>query len=154
MVIQNISTDGKKTDVTFTIKRDDSKNAISLIKNNKKIKYENIYMNDKVSKISIVGAGMVATPGVTYKMFRGLANEKINILSISTSEIKLSVIISEEDTLKEQVRNREKSEIEHFIADTIRKRVGERIHSRLKEMCYFENLIGKDRRISEDEIDE
>ena len=81
MVIQNISTDGKKTDVTFTIKRQDSKNAISLIKANKKIKYENIYMNDKVSKISIVGAGMVATPGVTYKMFRSLSEEKINITS-------------------------------------------------------------------------
>ena len=61
---------------------------------------------------------------------------------------------SEEDTLKEQVRSREKSETEHFITDTIRKRVGERIHSRLKEMCYFENLAGKDRRISEEEIDE
>ena len=99
MVIQNISTDGKKTDVTFTIKRDDSKNAISLIKNNKKIKYENIYMNDKVSKISIVGAGMVATPGVTYKMFRSLSEEKINILAISTSEIKISVIIDEKSTI-------------------------------------------------------
>ena len=99
MVIQNISTDGQKTDVTFTIKRDDSKNAISLIKNNKKIKYENIYMNDKVSKISIVGAGMVATPGVTYKMFRSLSEEKINILAISTSEIKISVIIDEKSTI-------------------------------------------------------
>ena len=99
MVIQNISTDGKKTDVTFTIKRDDSKNAISLINNNKKIKYENIYMNDKVSKISIVGAGMVATPGVTYKMFRSLSEEKINILAISTSEIKISVIIDEKSTI-------------------------------------------------------
>ena len=56
--------------------------------------------NDKVSKISIVGAGMVSTPGVTYKMFRSLAEEKINILAISTSEIKLSVIINENDTLK------------------------------------------------------
>ena len=56
--------------------------------------------NNKVSKISIVGAGMVSTPGVTYRMFRGLADEKINILAISTSEIKLSVIINEEDTLK------------------------------------------------------
>ena len=99
MVIQNISTDGKKTDVTFTIKRQDSKNAISLIKGNKKIKYENIYMNDKVSKISIVGAGMVATPGVTYKMFRSLSEEKINILAISTSEIKISVIIDENSTI-------------------------------------------------------
>ena len=99
MVIQNISTDGKKTDVTFTIKRQDSKNAISLIKANKKIKYENIYMNDKVSKISIVGAGMVATPGVTYKMFRSLSEEKINLLAISTSEIKISVIIDEKSTI-------------------------------------------------------
>jgi DNA replication protein len=61
---------------------------------------------------------------------------------------------NEENTLKEQVRSREKSETEYFISDTIRKRVGERIHSRLKEMCYFENLIGKDRRISEDEIED
>merc|ERR1712093_810550 len=79
MVIQNISTDGKKTDTTFTIKRDDSKNAISLIETNKKIKYEKMHMNDNVSKISIVGAGMVATPGITYRMFRSLSEEKINI---------------------------------------------------------------------------
>ena len=100
MVIQNISTDGKKTDLTFTTKRQDSKNAISLIKSNKKIKYEKMHMNDKVSKISIVGAGMVATPGVTYKMFRSLAEEKINILAISTSEIKISVIIEEKSTIE------------------------------------------------------
>ena len=50
--------------------------------------------------MSIVGAGMVSTPGVTYKMFRALADDKINILAISTSEIKLSVIIEEENTLK------------------------------------------------------
>ena len=99
MVIQNISTDGKKTDLTFTTKRQDSKNAISLIKNNKKIKYEKMHMNDKVAKISIVGAGMVATPGITYKMFRSLAEEKINILAISTSEIKISVIIDEKLTI-------------------------------------------------------
>ena len=99
MVIQNISTDGKKTDLTFTIKRQDSKNAISLIKANKKIKYEKMHMNDNVSKISIVGAGMVATPGITYKMFRSLADEKINILAISTSEIKISVIIDEKSTI-------------------------------------------------------
>ncbi len=57
-------------------------------------------MDDKVSKISIVGAGMVATPGVTYKMFRSLSDEKINILAISTSEIKISVIIDENLTMK------------------------------------------------------
>ena len=99
MVIQNISADGKKTDLTFTIKRQESKNAASLIKANKKIKYEKMHMNDNVSKISIVGAGMVATPGITYKMFRSLADEKINILAISTSEIKISVIIDEKSTI-------------------------------------------------------
>ena len=55
---------------------------------------------------------------------------------------------------KYQGLHREKTESEHFIADTIRGRVGERIHSRLKEMCYFENLLGHDRRIAEDELDE
>ena len=100
MVIQNISTDGNKTDLTFTTKREESKNAISLIKTNKKIKYEKVNLNDKVSKISIVGAGMVATPGITFKMFRSLADENINILAISTSEIKISVIIDEKFTIE------------------------------------------------------
>ena len=100
MVIQNISSDSKTTDLTFTIKRDDLSKTIDIIKKNKNIKFENMIHDDKVSKISIVGAGMVSTPGVTYRMFRGLAEEKINILAISTSEIKLSVIINEDYTLK------------------------------------------------------
>ena len=100
MVIQNISSDGKKTDLTVTIKRNDLNKTLETLKNNKKIKFESLSSNDKVSKVSIVGAGMVTTPGVTYKMFRALANDDINILAISTSEIKLSVIISEEVTLK------------------------------------------------------
>ena len=100
MVIQNISSDYKTPDITFTIKRNDLKKTKNIIKNNKNIKYENISHNDKVSKVSIVGAGMVSTPGVTFKMFRALADEKINILAISTSEIKLSVIIEEMNTLK------------------------------------------------------
>ena len=53
-----------------------------------------------VSKLSVVGAGMVTTPGVTFKMFKALAEENINILAISTSEIKISVIIYEDDTMK------------------------------------------------------
>ena len=100
MVIQNISADGKKTDLTFTIKRGDLKKTIEILNSNNKIKFENLSQNNEVSKISIVGAGMVSTPGVTYKMFRALADESINILAISTSEIKLSVIINENDTLK------------------------------------------------------
>ena len=89
----------KKTDLTFTTKRQDSKNAVSLIESNKKIEYEKTHINDKVSKVSIVGAGMVTTPGITFKMFRSLAEEKINILAISTSEIKISVIIDENLTI-------------------------------------------------------
>jgi len=100
MVIQNISSDEKTTDITFTIKRDDLEKTKDILIKNGSIKYKDITYNDKVAKISIVGAGMVSTPGVTYRMFRGLADEKINILAISTSEIKLSVIIDEEYTLQ------------------------------------------------------
>ena len=100
MVIQNISSDEKLTDITFTIKREDLPKTKDILEGNKDVNYKKITHNEKVSKVSIVGAGMVSTPGITYKMFRGLADSKINILAISTSEIKLSVIIKEEDTLK------------------------------------------------------
>ncbi len=100
MVIQNISSDQKTTDITFTVKRNDILKTKEILKDNKKITYKEIIHNDKVSKVSIVGAGMVSTPGVTYRMFRALSDEKINILAISTSEIKLSVIIDEKNTLK------------------------------------------------------
>ena len=99
MVIQNISSDRKTTDITFTIKRDELAKTESILKKNKKIKYNDLTLNNKVAKVSIVGAGMVSTPGVTYRMFRALAEENINIIAISTSEIKLSVIIDEEKTL-------------------------------------------------------
>ncbi len=99
MVIQNISLDSKTTDVTFTIKRGDFIKTKKILNENNLIEYKKISHNNKVSKVSIVGAGMVSTPGVTYRMFRALADEKINILAISTSEIKLSVIINEENTL-------------------------------------------------------
>ena len=99
MVIQNISSDQKKTDISFTIKRDDLLKTLDILKKNKNIKYENIIHNEKVAKVSLVGAGMVSTPGITYQMFKALSEEKINILAISTSEIKLSVIIDEDNTL-------------------------------------------------------
>ncbi len=99
MVIQNTSLDGKKANITFTIKREDLKKTLSLIEKNKqKLNYNKITHDDKLAKISIIGAGMIASPGVTHKMFRSLANEKINILAISTSEIKISVLIQEDLT--------------------------------------------------------
>jgi len=100
MVIQNVSSDGKTTDLTFTIKRNDFKKTLDALNSNKNIKFKNLNYNEKVSKISVVGAGMVTTPGITFRMFRALADENINILAISTSEIKISVIINENDTLK------------------------------------------------------
>tara|TARA_B100000575_G_C23097438_1_gene632999 strand:+ start:19 stop:1230 length:1212 start_codon:yes stop_codon:yes gene_type:complete len=100
MVIQNISSDQKTTDITFTVKRDDIIKTKKILKENKNINYKEIIQNEKVAKVSIVGAGMVSTPGVTYRMFRALSDERINILAISTSEIKLSVIIDEENILK------------------------------------------------------
>ena len=100
MVIQNISSDEKTTDITFTVKRDDVLKTKTIIKDNCNINYREIKNKDNVAKISIVGAGMVTTPGITYKMFRALSDESINILAISTSEIKISVIIEEHDALK------------------------------------------------------
>ena len=100
MVIQNISSDQKTTDITFTVKREEILKTKKILNNNSNINYKEIITNDKVAKVSIVGAGMVSTPGVTYRMFRALSEENINILAISTSEIKLSVIIDEENTLK------------------------------------------------------
>jgi len=101
MVIQTAASDGKKTDVTFTIKREDLSKTLKLIeKNNQYINYEKIIRDDKVSKVSIIGAGMVANPGVVYKMFSALGHEQINILAISTSEIKISVLVQENMTQK------------------------------------------------------
>jgi len=100
MVIQNISSDLKTTDITFTVKRDEVSRTKKILRDNKNIKYKDIIHNDRVAKISIVGAGMVSTPGVTYRMFRALSDENINILAISTSEIKLSVIIDDDKTLE------------------------------------------------------
>jgi aspartate kinase len=101
MVIQNTSLDGKNANITFTIKQEDLKKTVSLIEENKqKLNYNKITHDDKLAKVSIIGAGMISESGVTHKMFRSLANEKINILAISTSEIKISVLIREELTQK------------------------------------------------------
>ena len=100
MVVQTSSPDGGQTDITFTIIKDDVKNCIKILKENKKISYKKIIHNDKVSKVSIVGAEMIATPGVTYKMFQALAKKKINIMAISTSEIKISVLINQKNIKK------------------------------------------------------
>ncbi len=94
MVVQNISSDGKETDLTFTVKNEDVIKTEKLLKENNKIKFKKIMVTKNVSKVSIIGVGMITTPGVTYRMFRALAKNKINIQVISTSEIKISVLIN------------------------------------------------------------
>jgi aspartate kinase len=101
MVIQNTSLDGKTANITFTIKQEDLKKTLNIIEKSKeKINFKKITHDEKLAKISVIGAGMITSPGVTYKMFRSLANEKINILAISTSEIKISVLVQENLTQK------------------------------------------------------
>ena len=100
MVVQNISANGKETDLTFTINAEDLSKTFKLIKKNKKIKFKDLIIDKNVSKVSIIGVGMVTTPGVTYRMFQTLANKGINILVISTSEIKISVLIDKKNLKK------------------------------------------------------
>ncbi len=100
MVVQNISENGKETDLTFTIKSDDIIKTERLLKKNKKIKFRKLLITKNVSKISIIGVGMITTPGVTYKMFQSLAKKNINIQVISTSEIKISVLINKKHLKK------------------------------------------------------
>ncbi len=100
MVVQNISSNQKETDLTFTIKNEDLFKTEKLIKKNNKIKFRKIIIDEKVSKVSIVGVGMITTPGVTFRMFNALAKKNINILVISTSEIKISVLIDRKNLKK------------------------------------------------------
>ena len=94
MVVQNISANGKETDLTFTIKTEDLNKTKKIIQENEKINFKKVLFQKGVSKISIIGVGMITTPGVTFRMFQALANKKINIQVISTSEIKISVLVS------------------------------------------------------------
>ena len=100
MVVQNISSNGKETDLTFTIKSENLSKTERLLKKNKKISFRKIIVDNKVSKVSIVGVGMVTTPGVTYRMFNALAKKNINIIVISTSEIKISVLVNRKNINK------------------------------------------------------
>ncbi len=100
MVVQNISANGKETDLTFTIKTEDLYKTKKTIQENKNISYRKLLFEKGVSKISVIGVGMITTPGVTFRMFQTLANKRINIKVISTSEIKISVLIDKKNTKK------------------------------------------------------
>ncbi|MFD1381750.1 aspartate kinase [Rhodanobacter aciditrophus] len=95
MIVQNVSVDGT-TDFTFTVHRNDYEKAISVLKGvAESLEAKEVISNDKIAKVSIVGVGMRSHAGVASSMFKALADESINIQLISTSEIKVSVIIDE-----------------------------------------------------------
>ena len=100
IILQSIGHDGKK-DISFTVDSDSLDNALKVLEeNNGIIGAESIVHYDNVSKVSIVGAGMVSNPGVAATMFEALYNADINIQMISTSEIKISVLIEQEQAEK------------------------------------------------------
>ena len=97
MIVQNVSEDGKKTDLTFTVSRSELARALAAIeKHATEIGYRDVTHAADVAKVSIIGIGMRAHPGVAQMMFRTLSDKGINIQVISTSEIKVSVLIAEE----------------------------------------------------------
>jgi aspartate kinase len=104
MIVQNVSADGKTTDMTFTIPRADLPRTHETIKKMKDLKYERLDVSDTVAKISVVGVGMRSHSGVANTMFKTLAEKGINIQVISTSEIKISVLI-EQDYVELAVRS-------------------------------------------------
>ena len=97
MIVQNVSEDGKTTDLTFTCTRGELARALAAIETHAKtINYRDVTHDAAVAKVSIIGIGMRAHPGVAQTMFRTLSDKGINIQVISTSEIKVSVLIAEE----------------------------------------------------------
>ncbi len=96
MIVQNVSADGKVTDITFTAPEEDTDKAVDSLKAIDDLKEASIVANKEIVKISVVGIGMVSHAGVAQTMFETLASKGINIQVISTSEIKISVIIDKE----------------------------------------------------------
>ena len=99
MIVQNISADGKTTDLTFTVPKDDLDRTVELLEVEKgNLEFVELIADRNVVKVSVVGVGMRSHAGVAQRMFQALAEKGINILVISTSEIKVSVLIDEEYT--------------------------------------------------------
>ena len=97
IILQSIGRDGTK-DISFTVNEDDSGDAVKLLEENKTmLNFHKIDVNHDVAKVSIVGAGMMTNPGVAAKMFEALYNDGININMISTSEIRVTVLVKERD---------------------------------------------------------
>ena len=99
MIVQNVSEQGESTGLTFTVTKADLERAVTVIKENlAELGYEKLIPDPNVVKVSVIGVGMRSHAGVAQQMFRALAEKGINIQVISTSEIKVSVLIAEEYT--------------------------------------------------------
>ena len=97
IILQSVGRDGTK-DITFTVTADQADEAVAAIESmNDVLTFKSVSADTSISKVSVVGAGMETHPGVASKMFEALSDEKINIQNISTSEIKISVLIDEKD---------------------------------------------------------
>ena len=100
IILQSVGREGTK-DISFTVASDDLEHAIEVLNANKeRLTIQDITWNKKVAKLSIVGAGMMSNPGVAAKMFESLYNSRVNINMISTSEIRITVLVPEEDIEK------------------------------------------------------
>lgn len=103
IILQSVGRDGTK-DISFTVSEDDLKETLQILEEKKDaLTIKEVTYNTNVSKVSIVGAGMLSNPGVAAKMFESLFNSNININMISTSEIRITVLIDEKDTDKAMV---------------------------------------------------
>ncbi len=97
MIVQNSSNKGRNIDITFTSSKADFHKLVSILEKNKSIlKYSDLDADPNVSKVSVIGVGMLSSAGVAQEMFKALADKSIEIIVISTSEIKISVLIAEE----------------------------------------------------------
>ena len=100
IILQSVGRDGTK-DISFTVSQDDLEATLELLEEKKEVlTIQDITYNEKVAKISVVGAGMMSNPGVAAKMFESLYNEGVNINMISTSEIRVTVLINEKDGIR------------------------------------------------------
>lgn len=98
IILQSVGRDGTK-DISFTVSQDDLEATLELLEEKKEVlTIQKITYNEKVAKISVVGAGMMSNPGVAAKMFESLYNSRININMISTSEIRITVLVDEKET--------------------------------------------------------
>ena len=102
MIIQSYARKALNTnDIAFTIDKGDLDKTLTILEKVKpKLEFSDVYVDDKIAKISIVGAGMIDRPGIAAAMFKTLADSDINIKMIATSEIKISCIVDEADAQK------------------------------------------------------